>query len=59
MAPMAARSTPSDDPTTEDLSDLNARIAEEAAAATTAEARSRDRHPATAGLKDVKTSDVS
>lgn len=50
---MASRSK-SDDPSTEDLNDLNERIAKEAAAATTAEARADG-----GGLRGVTTSDVS
>jgi hypothetical protein len=61
MAAMARQTAPRDDsptiPVDESLTDLNARIAAEAAAATTAEARGLD--TGDAGLADVTTNDVT
>jgi hypothetical protein len=54
---MASRTSPqpSDDRPDEDLSDLNARIAEEAAAATTADARTAGRGGGTPAAKPSTT----
>jgi hypothetical protein len=56
MSAMASKNTPRDTPATpEDLSDLNARIAETAAQVTTAEARGLRTGE---GLVDVTTADT-